>query len=338
MTTDTHRWLTLPGAPDIPGLRFRTYTGPEDTPAMADLYAAVAEADGDPERWTAEELRVELENWTHFDPREDDVLAFVDGELVASSRLDWVDSNDGRRFYYHFGRVRPTWRRRGLGSAMWTRNERRLIEAATEHEDPRPRVLATYTEENDVGDRVLAETHGYGPVRVYHLMVRPDMEDILMPPLPDGLEVRPVTPDLLPQLFEAMAEAFKDHFGGDDTSPPAYRRWVEDPNLDPSLWSVAFDGDEIAAGVLGYVFPAENEAHGYARGWPDPVFTRRAWRRRGLASALIGRTLVLLRDRGMTSAQLGVDSENPNQALGLYQRHGFVVQRSSTEWHKPLGS
>ena len=55
---------------------------------------------------------------------------------------------------------------------------------------------------------------------------------------------------------------------------------------------------------------------------------RRPWRRRGLASALIGRTLVALRDRGMTAAQLGVDSENPNEALTLYQRHRFEVLRS----------
>ena len=29
----------------------------------------------------------------------------------------------------------------------------------------------------------------------------------------------------------------------------------------------------------------------------------------------------------MTSAQLGVDSENANEALTLYRRHGFEVQR-----------
>jgi ribosomal protein S18 acetylase RimI-like enzyme len=38
----------------------------------------------------------------------------------------------------------------------------------------------------------------------------------------------------------------------------------------------------------------------------------------------------------MTSAQLGVDSQNAHEALGLYQRHGFEVVRSSSEWHKPL--
>jgi ribosomal protein S18 acetylase RimI-like enzyme len=173
-------------------------------------------------------------------------------------------------------------------------------------------------------------------VRIYHHLVRPDMEGIHVPPLPDGLEVRPVTPELLPRLWDAMNEAFVDHFGGDDTSPAAYRRWSQDPDLDLSLLSVAFEGDEIAGGVLGYIVAEENEVQGHQRGWTDPVFTRRPWRRRGLASALLGRTLVLLRDRGMTSAQLGVDTENAYQAFDLYERHGFRMVRAVSEWHKPL--
>ena len=38
----------------------------------------------------------------------------------------------------------------------------------------------------------------------------------------------------------------------------------------------------------------------------------------------------------MTSAQLDVDSDNPNKALTLYERHGFVADRTVTEWSMPL--
>jgi ribosomal protein S18 acetylase RimI-like enzyme len=217
-----------------------------------------------------------------------------------------------------------------------TRNERRLIEIAASHKDARPRVLVTYADHQDAGAIALARARGYERVRIYHHLVRPDMEAIEVPPLPDGLEVRPLTPERLPQLWDAMNEAFRDHFGGDDVSPAAYRRWAEDPDLDLSLLSIAFDGDEIAGGVLGYIVPEENEEQRYRRGWTDPVFTRRPWRRRGLAFALLGRTLALLRDRGMTSAQLGVDTENPYQAFDLYERHGFRRFRAMSEWHRPL--
>ena len=64
------------------------------------------------------------------------------------------------------------------------------------------------------------------------------------------------------------------------------------------------------------------------------VFTRRPWRKRGLASALIGRSLELLRERGMTSAVLGVDADNPTGALALYERAGFEPSYRASAWRK----
>jgi GNAT superfamily N-acetyltransferase len=337
MTTDTLRWLTLPGAPTIPGLRVRPYADARDIPPLVELHRMVNRADGNTEIMTADELRLHFDHWTNVDPREDELLVFVDDGLVATSKIEWLDANDGRRFYVSNGRVHPGWRRRGIGAALMSRNERRLVGIATSHPDSTPRVLVTYAEDSDRGAIVLARARGYERVRVYHHLVRPDLDAITVPPLPDGLEVRPMTRELLPRLWDAMSEAFSDHFGGDDTSPAAYRRWSEDRDLDLSLHAVAFDGDEIAGGVLGYIVPEENEEQGYLRGWTDPVFTRRPWRRRGLAFALLARALALLRDRGMTSAQLGVDSQNAYQAFDLYERHGFRTVRGMSEWHKPLG-
>lgn len=75
---------------------------------------------------------------------------------------------------------------------------------------------------------------------------------------------------------------------------------------------------------------------GVKQGILDSVFTRRGWRRRGLARALIGRSLRLLRESGMTSAVLGVDAENPSGALGLYESFGFEVQARFIGWRKPF--
>jgi mycothiol synthase len=61
---------------------------------------------------------------------------------------------------------------------------------------------------------------------------------------------------------------------------------------------------------------------------PGSILTRRPWRGRGVASALIGRNLRLLAERGMTEAALGVDAENPTGALALYERVGFVRDRT----------
>lgn len=330
------RWLAPDELPAIDGLVVRGYAGPADDAAVAAVMTAANEANGSPEVATVERLRAELANWSHLDPAEDLVLAFVGSDLVAVSQVEWSDTPDGDRHYMSLGHVAPAWRRRGLGSVLLTRAERRLAELARDHDVRGRRVLMAYLEEPDVGGLRLFASRGYTRVRVYRHMTRPTLDDIAMPALPRGLEVRPVGEGDLPRVWDAMMEAFRDHFGAHDASEAAYRRWVGDPSFDRHLLVIAFDGDEVAGGVAGLIDEAENESRGYRRGWTDPVFTRRAWRRRGLASALLGRALVRLRERGMTSAQLDVDTENANAALALYERHGFVVDHTSTEWHRPL--
>jgi ribosomal protein S18 acetylase RimI-like enzyme len=328
----------LPESAAIPGLRFRTYQGEADIPAIAELLRASWAASGDTTGVDPDELRVEFANLPDIDPTQDMVLGYIDGRLVARSSIEWANTPDGAaRHYGSWGDIHPDWRRRGIGATMWERNILRLTHFATEHGFSGDRLLTVpWLRAGDTGGTVLAERFGYRQVRVYHHMTRPTLDDIEVPPMPAGLQVGAVTRDDLPAIWEAMVEAFRDHFGAFDTGERSYRTWTQRPSLDPSLLVVAFDGTDIAGAVHATIDETENCEQGYRRGWTDPIYTRRPWRRRGLASALIARALVRLRDRGMTSAQLDVDSENENQALTLYEHHGFVADRTATEWHRPL--
>lgn len=336
MSTIERSRIELPQAPDIAGLRFRCYAGDEDIAGMARVIRAANAADGEAEYVSDEYLRSLVVNPTHFPPQEARLLALVDDGIVACSVFDQADTTAGVRNYSSYGSVHPQWRRRGIGTAMVAWNEARLLHTAAEQRHPGGSALTTWIEEANVGATALAESRGYARTRVGFHMVRPDMLDIDVPPLPGGLEVRPVTQADLPRIWDAMLEAFRDHHGGHDDSEAAFQRWTVDPVFDLSLVIIAFDGEEVAGGVQGWVDPDENEANGYRRGWTDPVFTRRPWRRRGLAHALLGRALVAVRDRGMTSAQLGVDSENPYQALTLYERHRFKTVRTGSEWTRVI--
>lgn len=328
--------IRIPEAPDIRGLRFRLYEGLGDIPAMAAVGRAASAADGENDPYSVERMRVDYQNLVNTDPRKDCILAEVAGEVVAYARVHWIDNTDDSRSYVSFGKVHPAWRRRGIGTAMLAHNERRLLEIAATQPFAGERWLQTWAPDTDLGAVALFSALGYQPARSFRHMVRPDLLAIHLPPLPAGLEVRPVTQDHARAIFDAACEAFRDHFGERDESDESFRSWIQDPSFDPSLIVVAFDGDQVAGAVQGSIDPEENAQQGYRRGWTDPIFVRRAWRRRGLASALLGRALVALRERGMTSAQLDVDAENPNQAVTLYERHGFGAEHSSSLWRRPL--
>jgi ribosomal protein S18 acetylase RimI-like enzyme len=326
--------IVLPDASDIAGLNFRRWRGEADIPSLVDVCNAARRAEDNPDVATVDRMSNDYANLTNCDPARDLLIAEVEGAVVAYARVEWEDQNDGDRTYICFGFVHPDWRRRGLGRTMLHHNERRLREIATGHQFASTTYVSSWSEDKNPGNAALLEMEGYYRYRSFFRMVRPNLENVDQEPLPEGLEIRPVEQDQLWPLFLADNEAFRDHFGGIDVSEAAFRRWTGDASFDPSMFVVAWDGDDIAAAVTNSIDPLENELHGYRRGLLDSVFTRRAWRKRGVARALISRSLVLLRDRGMTSAQLGVDADNPNAALHLYESTGFRVEQSGSAWRK----
>jgi len=321
------------------GLRIRGFDVDRDIPDVVRVINAENEADDVDERDNEEEWRAFTAHASEqLDPSRDLAVGEVDGRIVAVAGQDWVDTRDGAfREYRLWGAVEPRFRRRGIGSAVLRDNERRAASLAASHDTERTRTFGAWAADGRPGSRLLA-SNGYEVVRWFFDMVRPDLDDLPEPPpMPEGLELRPVTPELHEAVWRANREAFRDHWGGADESEAAMRRFFETPGRDPSLWLVAFDGDEVAAGVFNGIYPEQDAALGIRRGWLDSVFTRRPWRRRGLARALILRSLILLKEHDMTSAALGVDADNPSGALGLYESAGFSVHDRFAAWRKPMG-
>jgi mycothiol synthase len=341
MTIETGR-RDLPAAEDHDGITYRGFRGIDaDLAGMADANRAARLADGEIEPLDLGAMRNQYSHFERCDPAADVLVAEADGEIVAYTRVEWKDTNDGERIYDAVTLVHPRVRARGVPRALlqWSERRRRTIaagHAAAGEGLDRPRWLVTFVADGDPAAGALVRAAGYEPFRHFHQMLRPDLEAIADVPLPDGLEVRPIVPELgmLRRIFLAEMEAFRDGFGWVDESDEAFARFCEDPTKDPDLWVVAFDGGEVAGVVMPVLLTGRD---GAVEGWLDPVFTRRPWRRRGLARALIARSLVTLRDHGAVRSCLGVDAQNPAQALDLYESCDYRVVSSSTGYRRSLG-
>ena len=321
------------------GLTLRPYAGEADVPFIVDIINRELEHDGVPFRESVGEIGARYAHPSAmFEPARDVTVAEIDGVPVAYGERSWVDTTlDNLREYRLDGAVLPEWRRRGIGTALHRENVRRARDLAALHQSDRARVFGSWSSDRMEGAKALLRANGFEPVRYFFEMTRPLDEPIPDLPLPDGLEVRPITPDLIRQVWRADIEAFQDHWGGFDDSDESLQRWLGRPDFDPTLWVVAFDGDEVAGASINAISHDENAALGVKRGWLHSVFTRRRWRRRGLAGALVARSLALIKERGMDTGILGVDADNPTSALGVYERVGFAVEERSTAWRKPLG-
>ncbi len=323
-------------------LVFRPWRGEPDAIEMARISNAANQADGVDEHNTPEELTNFYSHpGEHFDAAGDLIVVEHDGEVVGYGWHNWVDATDQRREHRLGGYVHPEWTHRGIGRRLLHWLEARARASVLEHPTELPITYGSWVLEERVGKQVLLEQEGYAPVRWFFEMRRDNLEDVPGVPTPDGLEIRGIGPgrSSLRRLFDADAEAFKDHWGGFAADDAAFQEFIGDPNFDPSLYVVAWDGEEIAGAVINYIPRFENEAIGRQRGWLESVFVRRPRRRRGLAQALVARSLILLREHGMDHAMLAQqDQRSSARPLSAspwrLQRHD---RRRRTPWRRRIG-
>jgi GNAT superfamily N-acetyltransferase len=235
-----------------------------------------------------------------------------------------------------FGFLLPEWRRKGIGAAMLAHGENRLREIAAEHAYDGPRFFQSWVSDGEKGALALLERAGYKPVRYGFEMKRDLAEPFPDFPMPAGLEVRPVKEEHLRAIFDADAESFRDHWGFVAPTDTRFDGWIKQHDFNPSLFKVAWDGDQIAGAVQNFVNKEENEEYTRKRGYTEGIFVRRPWRKRGLARALIVLSMKMFKEMGMTETALGVDTENLSGALRVYESCGYRQIKKSTTLRKPL--
>jgi GNAT superfamily N-acetyltransferase len=314
-------------------VRLRAFDPASDYPALVELIHASNLFDHVDELPTVENLRAEQTHIEGFDPADDIVFAEIDG---APRGAAWTiaRTRDGRGSHNAEAWVAPDYRRRGIGTLLIDWLERRAAEVAAVDGRAGPRELETWIDQTQAGAVALLEARGYAIGRYGFLMTRDISEPIELIDLPVGLEFRPVEVADHRRIWDADTEAFRDHWNSAERTEADFEAWFGEPELNTSLWRIAWAGDEVAGVVMPSIWPAENEALGIRRGWLDHVSVRRPWRRRGVASALIVAALDGLRSEGMIEAALGTDAENVTGAVRVYERLGFRPARTSVKYCK----
>jgi GNAT superfamily N-acetyltransferase len=331
-TTTTPR---LPSLPAGSGITFRRYRGLQDVAAMGEANARLRTRVGMLEPIDPEAMRHRYTHLVNSDPLVDCVIAERDGATVGYARVEWHDLVDGDRVYEVITLVEPAAWGLGIAEAFIAWAEERQREVAAANPSDRRAWLAGEAFDGDEELEAALPASGYMRVRWGAEMLRPDLDAIEEPVVPDGYTLRTPTAGELPAVFETIVAGFAEHWGEHEADEHQLAEWIEDPRFRRDLVVVAWAGAVPAACVSNIV---DILPDGSRRGLLDAVVTHPAHRRRGLARAAILRSLRLLRDEGATSAYLGVDTENHNRAFALYESCGFRRVSGSVSYRKPFAN
>jgi len=264
-----------------------------------------------------------------FDPYND---AFVvldeDQRVVGHARLELKNAPRQSRFYVHTV-VHPDWRDEAIEQLLleqlWSRaQERRRVFGS------KPVQFRTYCAAHQQKRISLFESVGLRPVRYDLHMVYHPLDKLADPTFPPGVVVRPYArgPDDECAL-EVVNAAFADVMDFAAVNLEDFRHWMESPSFRDYLSHVALDGQQVVGLCLCTVSEARAGLLGRRDGTVHTLCVRREYRRRGLGSALLLTSLQAFKRASLESATLDTDTENPTEAIRLYEQAGF---REAWRW------
>ena len=304
------------------------YANWDDIEAVTQLIYDVCEADGDTTvALTIDEMKEEW-NMPGFNIETDGIIAATaDGRVVGYE--EFVNEHEHSKLRTD-GYVHPQFKGLGIATSMM-----QLIEERARKEialaAPGARVYLHSTLDNhDESGKGVHEDLGFSPIR-YHWRMQTDLESA--PPaveFPKGIELRPFDREQHAHaLWQAHNEAWRDLW---DSHEIPFDEWVEekfeDSGYDPSLWMVAWDGDQIAG------FSLNRFRMGI--GWIRHLGVRRPWRKQGLGYSLLIHSFGEFHKRGMKAVGLGVDAQSPTGATRLYQKAGMYIASEFVTYEKEL--
>jgi ribosomal protein S18 acetylase RimI-like enzyme len=326
------------------GYSARPYRGSADHEVMAAVLAEVRKAASDSDLPTAAGFDA---TYTSFPPedcvptRDAALVSSPDGEVVGYCRTA-RERSEGERTevrWLCFANIVPEHATEPVFTAAIRSMERHLdtVELAGDQ----PEWFFAYAPhpgpgQPAAGQAAWLEALGYEAFQFDATLVRPHLDDIPDLALPDGVEIRPVAPEQIREIWDVHQEAFRGEWDFHEPTDAEFDEYVASPWHDPTLWKIAWDDRGVVGQVKSFINHEENRVENRLRGYTEHISTRADRRNQGVAAALLSASLRELRDRGMTEAALGADVNNPSAFL-LYQRLGFQVTSYEAVYRKRIG-
>ena len=235
-------------------------------------------------------------------------------------------------------RVHPDFQHHGLDSRLLTWTEERAREAIAKAPDGARVSVSQGVENKDTQAQKLLEDSGYSVIRHFWEMTIELDHEVPEPHWPEGIGVRTfVFEEDLGATVHAFRDSFQDHWGHIDMpfeeELKQWDYWIRnDKEFDPTLTFLAVAGDEIVA--LSSCDPKSPEDPDM--GYVGVLGVTRAWRRRGIALALLHHTFSEFKKRGQQRVGLGVDATSLTGANSLYEAAGMKLTRQFDAFEKEL--
>lgn len=292
-----------------------------DASMVHEITHAAEIADREPLTTTLGEIELRL-SAPHLDLDSDSRIALIDGAPVGFAYIDHTPSGERLERAYLFGEVDPDHRRCGVGSVLFGWQLARATELVAGYEHDLPRYVRTHQRAARTDAISLYERFGLTAVRYTDELIRP-----IDPPVElrsvDGIAIVPWDPARSDELMAVKNAAFADHWGSTPSDEAEWEHMLADECVRLDLSMIALAGNSIVGYSLNEYYEADEEVTGRRDGWIGSLGVQRDYRGRGIASALIAASVAAFRGAGFTHAMLGVDTENPSGAYGLYQQLGF---------------
>jgi ribosomal protein S18 acetylase RimI-like enzyme len=178
-----------------------------------------------------------------------------------------------------------------------------------------------------------ARSAGFEPVRAVAHMLMPASAPTPTGALAQGLRLR----SMRAGEDRAVLEALNRNWAGTwNFVEITFEMLREDLEIDRDGMLLAVDADDRIVGTCHAVYePHEQNSDGNPRAWISNVTVHPAYRKRGIARALLAAGIARLRELGASSITLGVDTHDP-APFHLYKSVGFDVATSQEAWDKAL--